>query len=82
MEFKNSISIPSLNPNQQQKQQQQDDNEEEDPYITRIKNSGCFPQHEQLQDCYYDKKDWRLCINEMKEFKSCFKRYNSHQLNN
>ncbi len=44
----------------------------EDPYIARIQRSGCFPEHEALQDCYLDKKDWRACREEMARFKACF----------
>ncbi|KAI8822574.1 uncharacterized protein EV422DRAFT_488697, partial [Fimicolochytrium jonesii] len=50
------------------------EDEEEDPYITRIKNSGCFPQHEALQDCHFAKKDWRKCKDEMLAFRQCFER--------
>ncbi len=46
--------------------------EDEDEYIKRIKRSGCFPQHERLQDCYWEKKDWRHCRQEMIQFKQCF----------
>ncbi|KAJ3181006.1 hypothetical protein HDU87_001656 [Geranomyces variabilis] len=55
------------------------DDDEEDPFITRIKNSGCFPQHEALQDCYFDKKDWRACKDEMKAFRACFAKNNAAQ---
>jgi hypothetical protein len=48
------------------------DDQEEDPYITRIKDSGCFQEHEKLQDCYFEKKDWRECKAEMAQFRSCF----------
>ncbi|EGF77445.1 hypothetical protein BATDEDRAFT_14151, partial [Batrachochytrium dendrobatidis JAM81] len=46
---------------------------------TRIKQSGCFPQHEALQDCYFDKKDWRQCKTAMSDFRACFAKHNSHQ---
>ena len=45
---------------------------EEDPYIARIKRSGCYDQHEKLQECYYEKKDWRQCREEMQKFRECF----------
>lgn len=44
----------------------------EDPYLARIRASGCFPEHEGLQNCYLDKKDWRACREEMAKFKACF----------
>lgn len=46
--------------------------DDDDPYIARIKRSGCFSHHEKLQDCYFEKKDWRECRKEMMEFKQCF----------
>jgi cytochrome c oxidase assembly factor 4 len=49
-----------------------DDDDEEDPWITRIKKSGCYDQHVALQDCYYDTKDWRACREEMNLFRVCF----------
>lgn len=48
------------------------ENHDDDPYIARIKRSGCFDQHEQLQDCYLEKRDWRECKEEMIKFKECF----------
>ncbi|KAI9101356.1 hypothetical protein DFS34DRAFT_578272 [Phlyctochytrium arcticum] len=45
---------------------------DEDPYITRIKKSGCFKEHEALQDCHFEKKDWRKCRDEMMAFRECF----------
>ena len=48
------------------------DLDEEDPWIKRIRKSGCFKEHESLQDCFFDKKDWRHCRDEMMAFKACF----------
>jgi cytochrome c oxidase assembly factor 4 len=45
---------------------------DEDPYIIRLKKSGCYESHIELQDCFYEKKDWRQCKDEMKKFKECF----------
>lgn len=42
-----------------------DNDEEEDEFILRIKRTGCFTQHEQLQECYLKTKDWRQCQVEM-----------------
>ncbi|KAI9205418.1 uncharacterized protein BJ171DRAFT_412547, partial [Polychytrium aggregatum] len=47
------------------------DNDDEDPYITRIKRSGCYDEHIALQDCHWDTKDWRLCRQQMSAFKRC-----------
>ncbi len=56
--------------------------EEEDPYISRIRQSGCYDQHVALQDCYLvmaedgkslsSVRDWRKCKAEMEAFKRCF----------
>ena len=54
---------------------------EEDPWITRIKKSGCFTEHEQLQDCYFEKKDWRECRKEMDAFRACFQKKSGPRLN-
>ncbi|KAJ3088862.1 hypothetical protein HK102_007759 [Quaeritorhiza haematococci] len=49
-----------------------DDDDEEDPYVVRLKQSGCYDQHITLQDCYWDKKDWRQCQSEIRAFRECF----------
>ena len=46
--------------------------EEDDPYNARIERTGCAQENEDLQICFYDKKDWRLCQEEMKRFRQCF----------
>ncbi|KAH6571070.1 hypothetical protein BASA50_003696 [Batrachochytrium salamandrivorans] len=56
------------------------ESDEEDPWITRIKRSGCFSEHEAMQDCYYDKKDWRQCREAMAAFRLCFAKNNQHQI--
>lgn len=46
--------------------------DEEDPYNARIERTGCAQENEDLQICFYDKKDWRLCAKEMQRFRQCF----------
>ncbi|KAI9308675.1 hypothetical protein BJ944DRAFT_259821 [Cunninghamella echinulata] len=46
--------------------------EEEDPYNARIEKTGCAQENEDLQLCFYDKRDWRLCKEEMQRFRKCF----------
>ncbi|KAJ3035851.1 hypothetical protein HK097_004002 [Rhizophlyctis rosea] len=53
--------------------------DEDDPYVARIKRSGCFNQHEALQDCYYVKRDWRACKEEMQAFRACFAKKQQEQ---
>ncbi|KAK3952031.1 hypothetical protein QBC32DRAFT_342597 [Pseudoneurospora amorphoporcata] len=50
---------------------QQDD--EPDEWNKRIFSTGCADENAKLTDCYYEKKDWRLCKNEMERFRQCWK---------
>ncbi|KAK3342712.1 hypothetical protein B0H65DRAFT_227195 [Neurospora tetraspora] len=50
---------------------QQDD--EPDEWDKRIFSTGCADENAKLTDCYYEKKDWRLCKNEMERFRQCWK---------
>ncbi len=45
--------------------------EEEDPVITKLNKIGCLEKHYQVQDCYFETKDWRKCVKEVKEFQDC-----------
>ncbi|EGZ68226.1 hypothetical protein NEUTE2DRAFT_117902 [Neurospora tetrasperma FGSC 2509] len=44
---------------------QQDD--EPDEWDKRIFSTGCSDENARLTDCYYEKKDWRLCKSEASE---------------
>ena len=44
---------------------------EEDPFDTMLQRSGCSEFHFKLQDCMFEKKDWRACQEEVKQFKAC-----------
>ena len=48
-----------------------DNEEEEDPVITKLNKIGCLEKHYQVQDCYFETKDWRKCTKEVKEFQEC-----------
>ncbi|KAJ3369120.1 hypothetical protein GGF31_005579 [Allomyces arbusculus] len=52
---------------------QSTEDDEDDPYDARIRRSGCQREHEVLQDCYYEKHDWRQCVKEMQAFKACWR---------
>ncbi|KAI8068306.1 hypothetical protein BC940DRAFT_299650 [Gongronella butleri] len=45
---------------------------EKDPYDVRIEKTGCAKENDDLLLCYYDKRDWRLCQEEMKKFRACY----------
>ncbi|PNS13800.1 hypothetical protein CAC42_3293 [Sphaceloma murrayae] len=51
-----------------------DDDDEPDEWDKRIFSTGCSDENKALNDCYFEKKDWRLCKNEMEAFKQCWKR--------
>jgi len=40
----------------------------------RIFSTGCAEEQLRMNDCYYEKKDWRVCRNEMEAFRQCWKR--------
>lgn len=70
------MSKPDANQNKQQQPQnavavQQDD--EPDEWDKRIFSTGCADENTTLTDCYYEKKDWRKCKNEMERFRRCWK---------
>ena len=47
--------------------------EEEDPVISQLSKMGCLEKHYNVQDCYFETKDWRKCTKETKEFQDCVK---------
>ncbi|KAF2444824.1 hypothetical protein P171DRAFT_520925 [Karstenula rhodostoma CBS 690.94] len=40
------------------------DDDEPDDWDKRIFSTGCADENMKLTDCYYEKKDWRLCKKE------------------
>jgi cytochrome c oxidase assembly factor 4 len=50
-----------------------EEEEEEDPIIAKLNKVGCLEAHYKVQDCYFDTKDWRKCVNEVNAFKDCLK---------
>ena len=49
-------------------------NDDEDHVTAAIRKTGCIEFHEKLQECYFDKKDWRQCAKEMQEFRQCMQK--------
>jgi cytochrome c oxidase assembly factor 4 len=39
--------------------------DEPDDWDKRIFSTGCADENAKLTDCYYDKKDWRACKQEV-----------------
>ncbi|RYN21518.1 hypothetical protein AA0112_g10236 [Alternaria arborescens] len=49
--------------------------DEPDDWDKRIFSTGCADENAKLTDCYYDKKDWRVCKQEMEIFRQCWQRH-------
>ncbi|KAF8423902.1 hypothetical protein EV426DRAFT_533803, partial [Tirmania nivea] len=45
----------------------------------RINDTGCAAENMRLTDCYYEKKDWRKCSDEMTAFRECWKKHGNVQ---
>lgn len=53
--------------------------DEPDEWDKRIFSTGCSAEQTQMNDCYFDKKDWRICRKEMEIFRECWKRQGNDQ---
>ncbi|EHL03132.1 putative Cytochrome oxidase assembly factor 4 [Glarea lozoyensis 74030] len=51
-----------------------DFDDEPDDWDKRIFSTGCAEENTKMNDCFYEKKDWRVCKNELENFKQCWKR--------
>ncbi|KAF1920966.1 hypothetical protein BDU57DRAFT_437567 [Ampelomyces quisqualis] len=49
--------------------------DEPDDWDKRIFSTGCAEENAKLTDCYYEKKDWRACKQEMEFFRQCWQRH-------
>ncbi|KAL2366256.1 hypothetical protein RJZ56_000713 [Blastomyces dermatitidis] len=45
----------------------------------RIFSTGCAAEQLKMNDCYYEKRDWRACKKEMEAFRECWKRHGNEQ---
>ncbi|PBP21811.1 hypothetical protein BUE80_DR007356 [Diplocarpon rosae] len=55
-------------------------NEDElDEWDKRIFSTGCAAENMKMTDCYWEKKDWRLCKDEMENFKKCWKQHQNDE---
>ncbi|KAI4831901.1 hypothetical protein E4T44_09504 [Aureobasidium sp. EXF-8845] len=65
------------------------DDDEPDDWDKRIFSTGCsvkskwlrgtIVENTRLNDCFFEKKDWRQCKSEMEEFKQCWKKQGNDQ---
>jgi cytochrome c oxidase assembly factor 4 len=47
------------------------DENQAETIVEKLTKIGCLKEHYQVQDCFFEKKDWRQCQTEIKEFKNC-----------
>ncbi|KAF7906281.1 uncharacterized protein EAE98_005731 [Botrytis deweyae] len=55
------------------------DDDEPDEWDKRIFSTGCAEENSKMTDCYFEKKDWRLCKAELDTFKKCWKKHQNDQ---
>ena len=47
------------------------DEGQEETIVEKLTKVGCLESHYKVQDSFFEKKDWRQCQGEIKEFKKC-----------
>ncbi|KAB8302396.1 hypothetical protein EYC80_005818 [Monilinia laxa] len=57
----------------------EENDDEPDEWDKRIFSTGCAEENSKMTDCYFEKKDWRLCKAELETFKTCWKRHQNDQ---
>ncbi|KAI1278317.1 hypothetical protein F5Y07DRAFT_71846 [Xylaria sp. FL0933] len=55
------------------------DDDEPDEWDKRIFSTGCADENYNLTQCYWIKKDWRACKQEMEIFRACWKRHSNDE---
>ncbi|PSR78557.1 hypothetical protein BD289DRAFT_485958 [Coniella lustricola] len=60
-------------------EQAQVDDDEPDEWDKRILKTGCADENMRMTDCYYEKKDWRKCKDEMEAFTRCWKAHGNDE---
>ncbi|KAF3761674.1 hypothetical protein M406DRAFT_265699 [Cryphonectria parasitica EP155] len=55
------------------------DDDEPDDWDKRIFSTGCADENMKMTDCYYEKKDWRKCKEEMEIFRRCWKAHGNDE---
>lgn len=56
-----------------------EEDDEPDEWDKRIFSTGCAEENIKMTDCYFEKKDWRQCKDEMETFKRCWKAHGNDQ---
>ncbi|CAG9943620.1 unnamed protein product [Clonostachys rosea f. rosea IK726] len=58
---------------------QVEDDDEPDEWDKRIFSTGCADENAKMTDCYFEKKDWRACTEEMAQFRECWKSHGNNE---
>ncbi|KAM3074378.1 hypothetical protein ACMFMF_006391 [Clarireedia jacksonii] len=45
----------------------------------RIFSTGCADENSKMTDCYFEKKDWRLCKQELETFRKCWAKHENNE---
>ncbi|CAK7213562.1 hypothetical protein SCUCBS95973_001838 [Sporothrix curviconia] len=56
-----------------------EDDDEPDEWDKRIFSTGCADENAKLTDCYFEKRDWRACKDEMERFRECWKAHRNDE---
>ncbi|KTW30793.1 hypothetical protein T552_00505 [Pneumocystis carinii B80] len=48
------------------------DEYDDDPWIKIVQSGKCVEEAQQVQECYFDKRDWRLCAEVLNRFRQCW----------
>jgi len=64
------MSHSSADPHSRSKRSD-DDEDEDTPAERSLRKAGCLEHHYRVQECMFEKKDWRMCKDEVKAFREC-----------
>ncbi|KUJ20675.1 uncharacterized protein LY89DRAFT_695255 [Mollisia scopiformis] len=56
-----------------------EDDDEPDDWDKRIFSTGCSVENAKMTDCYFEKKDWRQCKDELETFRKCWKQHQNDE---
>ncbi|KAK6543242.1 hypothetical protein TWF694_000009 [Orbilia ellipsospora] len=54
-----------------------DTEDDSNEWEMRIDKTGCSKEHEKLQSCFDNTRDWRVCQKELRDFKDCWSKRNT-----
>ncbi|CAD6506341.1 BgTH12-07267 [Blumeria graminis f. sp. triticale] len=51
------------------------EDDEPDDWDKRIISTGCAEENVKMNECFYEKRDWRVCKTELEKFKQCWMKH-------